>query len=41
VQGKKAKAAQMLGIDSSTLYRKLERYKMLDKTTDSDQTDSQ
>ncbi len=30
-QGKKSKAAQMLGIDNSTLYRKLERYKLADK----------
>ena len=30
-RGKKSKAAQILGIDSSTLYRKLERYKLSDK----------
>jgi DNA-binding NtrC family response regulator len=30
-QGKKSKAAQILGIDSSTLYRKLEKYKLIDK----------
>jgi two-component system response regulator HydG len=30
-QGKKSKAAKMLGIDNSTLYRKLERYKLAEK----------
>ncbi len=30
-QGKKAQAAKILGIDNSTLYRKLEKYKLSDK----------
>ena len=33
-KGKKAKAAKILGIDSSTLYRKLERYKLQDDDED-------
>ncbi len=33
-KGKKAKAAKILGIDSSTLYRKLERYKLQDDDTE-------
>ena len=31
-RGKKSKAAKLLGIDNSTLYRKLERYNLKDKT---------
>lgn len=32
-KGKKAKAAKLLGIDNSTLYRKLERYKLQETVT--------
>jgi len=33
--GQKAKAAKILGIDSSTLYRKLKRYDLIDKEDES------
>jgi len=36
-QGKKSKAAKILGIDNSTLYRKLERYKLKDQISGSDE----
>lgn len=36
-KGKKAKAAKILGIDSSTLYRKLERYKLQEDLDDGDE----
>lgn len=35
--GKKAEAARVLGIDTSTLYRKLERYKLADEKSSDDE----
>jgi len=38
-QGKKSEAAKILGIDSSTLYRKIERYKLKSQSPESDFAD--
>ena len=34
--GKKREAAKILGIDPSTLYRKIDKYSLKDSTTDSE-----
>jgi len=38
-QGKKSEAAKILGIDSSTLYRKIDRYKLQEQSAGPDPTD--